>query len=127
MPAFRNRLKRLERAFVGSRTYTDDQWDGILLLLLSQPLPEQMVAMVRTAPIYPWAEQWYAKRVEERRHWSDEQLKAAANRPMSEHFWNGVCHRFVKAWQRQIPRVPCPLEVVNGELRAVESAVFSSR
>jgi|GEM_PF-5873170 len=37
MPAFRNRIKRLERVFVGPSTYTDEQWDGILLLLLSNP------------------------------------------------------------------------------------------
>src|SRR4029450_6238628 len=119
MPAFGNRLKPLELAFAGRRIYTDEQWDGILLLLLSQSLPEEIVASVRTAPIYPWAAQWYAQRQEERRHWSEERLHESENRCLSENFWTGVCQLYVKAWKRQIPGVACPLEVVDGASRAV--------
>ena len=121
MPAFRNRLERLERAFAGDRNYTDDQWDGILLVLLSQSMPEHMVAILRTAPIYPWASQWYVKRMEERRQWSDEQLQDAESLDWPDYLWDGVLNRYVAAWNRQMPLVPCPFKVVDGELRAVQS------
>jgi len=42
-----------------------------LVAVIVQSLPEQIVAHVRTAPIYPWAAQWYAMRREERQHWSE--------------------------------------------------------
>jgi len=123
MPAFKNRIKRLEYAFRGTGNYTEDQWDGILLMCLAQCVPEHIVAMIRTAAIYPWAAQWYAKRQEEKRHWSDEQREAAANRQWPEHLRNAFSDRIVEAWKRQIPGVPLSTPVVDGELRVVESAV----
>lgn len=122
MPALKNRIKKLERAFSGARIYTDDQWDGIFLVLLSPAFPEHIVALMRTAAIYPWAAQWYARKEEERRHWSREERKCAANRQLPDHLWDAFFRRIAKAWQRQIPDAPCSLAVVDGKLCAIQSA-----
>ena len=124
MPVLKQRIDRLERAFRGTRIYTEDQWDGILLMFLSQCVPEHMVVIIRTAAIYPWAAQWYANRQEERRHWSKEEIEATANRRFPEHLHAPFFRLIIRAWNRQIPDVACPLDFVDGEWRPVESTAW---